>query len=60
MRKYGLYHVDFFIPKQGHVHEQAFEFMSFGPREAIAEARKFVFNETGEHAFRCKAKLLKL
>lgn len=60
MKKYSLYRVDFIITKQGHIHDRSDEFIALGPREAIADARKFVFRETGEHAFRCKAKLVNL
>ena len=60
MKKYRLYRVDFFIPKKGHVHIEAIELNALSSREALAETRKLVFTDTGEHAFRCKAKLVNL
>ena len=60
MKKYSLYRVDFFIPKQGHTHIEAIELIALSSREALAETRKLVFADTGEHAFRCKATLVRL
>ena len=60
MEKYRLYRVEFNIPKQGYVHKQALDLITLGPREAITEVRKIVFKETGDHACRCKAKLVSL
>lgn len=60
MEKYRLYRVSFMIPKQGYILNKAVDLITTGPREAITETRKFVFRETGEHASRCKAKLVSL
>ena len=60
MGKYSLYRVDFMIPRQGYIYSRSLEIITSGPREAIAEVRKIVFRETGEHASRCKAKLVSL
>lgn len=55
---YQLYQVNFMTKSNGVINLYSVQVASGSIREAIAEVRKFVFRNTGTHAFRCKAKLL--
>lgn len=60
MKKVGLYQVDFVTKSNGTENHYCVKLVSSSTRDAIAETRKVVFRNTGKHAFRCKAKLVRL
>lgn len=54
---YGLYQVDFITKINGSIKQHYILIVSDNARNAISETRKILFNTTGKHAFRCKARL---
>lgn len=57
---YGLYQVEFITKSSGPGNPRCIQLLTDNARNAISETRKAVFSSTGEHAFRCKAKLVRL
>ena len=60
MKKERLYQVEFITKSNGTENHHYIQLVSDSNRNAILETRKAVFNNTGKHAFRCKAKLVSL
>lgn len=57
---YGLYRVEYITKSNGTENQHCIQLVCDNARNAISETRKIIFNETGKHAFRCKAKLINL
>lgn len=57
---YRLYQVGFITKSNGTENHHCIQLVTDNVRNAISETRKAVFSSTGKHAFRCKAKLVRL